>query len=220
MKTFRPAAIALFSLLWLNFALFAQEAQFGGFRFGTDLNYFHQARAVGLVQGKFSSFVVGGFYRHYATNSGMEVGLNLNYKGSENGFRVPVVMNDFRDGQNTSFLAVEGFFHAGPHLGFVNPRIGGIIGYRFNSIGFLADSADNRKINPFYFDLPFGCSIDFPTGYGEVGIGAFFRVGVMNVIHNDGSVVGGVYEGGRSRAITLEISTTFGKKGQKYYRRR
>lgn len=220
MKISKKNIFILFSFLWLNTAVVAQQAQFGGFRIGTDLNYFHQPATFRLVEGKFTSFVMGGFYRHYATNSGMEVGLNLNYKGAADGFRIPVVMNDLRDGQETSFFAVEGFFHAGPHLGFVNPRIGAIAGYRFNQAGFFSDSADTRTINAWYFDLPFGCSVDLPTGYGEVGIGAFYRVGLMNVIKNPNPSSTGVYDGGRSRALTLEISTTFGKKGQRYQRRR
>ncbi|MDP5169693.1 MAG: hypothetical protein NWR72_05570, partial [Bacteroidia bacterium] len=89
------------------------------------------------------------------------------------------------------------------------PKIGYIFGYRFNQSGFFVPGVE-AKINPIYLMLPFGASFNLPTQYGSVGAGAYYNVGIFNVLRSPGGNSGALYNGGRHRYVNFEIVVTFG----------
>ncbi|RMG66738.1 MAG: hypothetical protein D6722_14435 [Bacteroidetes bacterium] len=195
--------------LWLS-PLQAQVRQYVGLRFATNIQYFPQAGQFVLMPGTFTTGVLGAFYSQYRPMSGFSIGLNVNYKDN-NGrgmTNLPVVMQDYREGLNVGHTAVEMDLKAGPRLGVVYPQIGYILGYRFYQDGFLRPGYD-EEINPWYLMLPLGLTTNLPTNFGTVGFGAYYNVGLLNVIRGAGPTGGGLSDGGRQRYITLEINVTY-----------
>jgi len=202
-------------LLYILFLLLSTQclhAQKGvGFRFATDINYFNRAIEYDLVPGAFSTLIFGPFYRSYTEKGGFEVGINIKYKnGDDQGFpNLPVVMQDFKQEQNVGFTAVELDFKVGPSFRPVNPKIGYIVGYQFTASGYNTPGNEQTP-NKIYLALPFGLSVDLPTNFGTVGIGAYYEVGILNVLRNPDPAISGLYDGGRLRSIHLEINVTYG----------
>jgi hypothetical protein len=152
------------------------------------------------------------FYRIYAPNRGIELGLNINYKdGDGSGFpNLPIIMTDFdaTNMQSVGMTALEADLKVGPRFGGIHPKIGYILGYRLRDENFLEEGSPN-EINAWYFQLPFGCTVALPTSYGSVGFGATFELDLTNVIKNNTTLPGSSFRGGRQHAINLEISLTF-----------
>ena len=202
-------ALLLIGLMCLG-NLAVQGQKYFSMHFATDINYLAQAQELDLAASAFTTGKFGIAYANYKDASGFEMGLNVNYKnGDDTGFpNLPVVMNDWGEGQNVGNFSVEMDVKVGPRIWPIYPKIGYILGYRFNQSGWLTDDVD-RKLNPWYLNLPFGLSKNWPTGYGLVGFGAFYNVGVFNVVGNPDPTTGGLYEGGRLRNITLEMTVHF-----------
>ena len=201
----------LTALVCLGPALRAQQGI--GLRFASNLNYFHQARNFALVEDWFSTGVFGLYYSKYAEKSGFEFGANVVYKNATGKGvpNLPVVMRDFgRSGQNVGITAVETDLKVGPRFQAINPKIGYILGYRFRATGFQEPGFD-QATNEWYLYLPFGASANWPTRYGSVGFGAYYLVGITNALKNPapGASGGVFYDGGRMRAINLEMVVTF-----------
>ena len=153
---------------WNHSSLKAQSHLGGGLRFASNINYFPGARDFDLVQSGFTTGVFGVFLSNYTNNSGFEVGFNVVHKGAQGGFNLPVVMTDFSTEQQTSTTSLEMDLKVGPRIKAINPKIGYVFGYRFNSNGFLIDGAEG-EVNPWYLYLPFGVSTSWPTNFGTVG---------------------------------------------------
>ncbi|MEO0583123.1 MAG: hypothetical protein AAF135_12945 [Bacteroidota bacterium] len=178
--------------------------------FATDINYLTQADGLALAPSAFTTGKFGLHYASYKEASGFELGLNVNYKdGDGQGFpNLPVVMRDWGENQNVGNFSVEMDVKVGPRIWPIYPKIGYILGYRFTQTGFTTDG-EEVKLNPIYLNLPFGLSMNWPTGYGLVGFGAFYNVGVLNVVGNPDPSTGSLYEGGRHRSITVEMTVYF-----------
>ena len=128
------------------------------------------------------------------------------------GFALPGVMTDLSDDQNTYVTALELDFKVGPRFQSFHPKIGYLLGYRFNAGGFQAP--EEQEINKLYLHLPFGGGFDWRTRFGTVGVGAFYYIGITNVLKNpnpDGNAGGVIYNGGRMRRLSAEITVSFGK---------
>lgn len=214
MAKFEPMRITIIlfvALVGLTPMLRAQQGV--GVRFAANLNYFHQARDFALVEDWFSTGVLGIFYSQYREKSGFEAGTNVVYKNaSGKGFpNFPVVMQDFGNSdQNVGITAVEMDLKVGPRFQAINPKIGYVVGYRFQATGFQEAGFD-QETNRLYLYLPFGASANWPTRYGSVGFGAYYLVGITNALKNPAPGTTGTvfYDGGRMRAINLEIVVTF-----------
>lgn len=199
----------LLGLLALSSNLMAQPHL--GLRFSSNLNHFHRPEDNDLIEGWFSTGVFGAFFSSEQPNSGYEVGINVVYKNfDEQGFpNLPGVMEDFRPDQQAGLTALEMDFKVGPRFKGFHPKIGYIMGYRFNAGGF--QEPERQEINRFYLSLPFGLSFRLPTQFGSVGAGAYYLIGVTNVLQRlDGVNTQGFYNGGRMRAINLELVVTYG----------
>lgn len=201
---------AWFSILFCLFTLGLSAQDFWGMRFATDINYFARAVDYDLVPGAFTTGKFGLFYNRFNRTSAFEIGLNLNYKNQMDtrGFpNIPVIMEDYGDDpmQRTGLFSLEMDFKVGPKLDPFFPKIGYILGYRFNQAGFTAPGLDLPQ-NQWYLMLPFGLSVNLPTNFGAVGFGASYNVGVLNVLQDPGTGTTGIYDGGRQRSITVEIT--------------
>lgn len=182
-----------------------------GVKFAADFNTFFRSQEHDVVDGFYSNMVIGPFYKAYFKNGGFDVGVNFRYKNNtDRGFpNLPGVMEDFRDDNNIGLTALEMDFKVGPRFGVFNPKMGYILGYRFKSDGFL-EPGSPETVNPVYLSLPLGCSAEFPTGYGSVGAGIFWEVGLTNVIKKPDSFTGqGLYDGSKVRAINVELFILF-----------
>ena len=202
---------------WVTLILPLSAQEGIGLRFASDFNYFHRAIEADLVEGWFSTGKFGPYFRSYNKNGGVEVGLNVVYKnGTGRGFpNFPLVMRDFRENQQVGITALEMDLKAGPHFWVVNPKIGYLWGYRFQTIGVKSNLSDTRNPNQWYFALPFGVSGDWYTGFGTIGGGLYYQVGITNVMRKPTGFSGVIYDGGKMRAITAEITVTFHTKEEK-----
>lgn len=199
--------ILFLGMVLLSSSGFAQS--YLGLRFASNINYFPRSEEFGLVGGAFTTGIFGISFSNYQPASGFSVGLNVNYKdGNGKGFpSLPVVMQDYgADAQNVGHTSVEMELKVGPKVGILYPQIGYILGYRFTQTGFLRDSGSDREINPLYLMLPFGATTNLPTNFGTVGFGAFFNVGILNVMRPEQPARN---NGGRQRFINLEITVAY-----------
>lgn len=214
-------------LLFLLLLPASTSAQQGfGMRFASNINYFPRHEEFDLLPGSFTSGVFGVFYRTYNAYGGLELGLNANYKNfTGKGLpNFPVVMQDFNTGKKAGFTALELDLKVGPRFGAFNPKIGYIFGYRFKQSNFTVFDPlpDTISFNKLYMLLPFGASFDFFTGFGTVGIGAYYNVGILNVRHstpnyNRRAFDGGIYPGGKWSSFNFEITVTFNTRNQGKY---
>lgn len=209
--------------------LFAQQGW--GMRFSSNFNHFVRPNEYSLADNWFSTGVLGAFYRSYNAYGGYEIGLNTVYKNNTGkGFpNLPVVMRDFTKdkSQNVGITALEMDLKVGPRFGVINPKIGYVMGYRFRKSGFynpLELNEDTVTTNGFYLNLPFGLSADFPTGFGTVGFGAYYYIGILNIRHAPiwyknayRPYLDGFYPGGNLNSVNLEITVTFNTNNQQAY---
>ncbi|MEL6675605.1 MAG: hypothetical protein AAFR61_25580 [Bacteroidota bacterium] len=199
----------LLGCLFLSSSLLSAQSGFG-LRFASNINYFPRGDEHQLVEHFYTTGILGFFFSNYKERHGFELGLNVVYKnGDDKGLpNFPVVMRDFGlGGENVGITSAEMDLKVGPRFGFVNPKIGYVIGYRFQQTGFLKDGLDQGIVN-WYLMLPFGASVNLPTNYGSVGFGAYYNVGLLNVLKNPGPGTGSIYDGGRQRYINFEIVVT------------
>ncbi|MBX7240926.1 MAG: hypothetical protein K1X92_04195 [Bacteroidia bacterium] len=213
---------------------FAQQGF--GFRFASHFNHFPNQEEFDLIPNWFSSGQVGGFYRSYNAYGGAEVGLSINYKRTKDGKgfpNLPLVMQDFpaKDQLGNSVRSDVGMtsleldMRLGPRFGAVNPKIGYILGYRLNQQNIIDPTnvnPDTVRLNRVYLGLPFGATVDFFTGFGTIGIGAFYNIGLLNVRHKPenwtcGDFSCGFYPGGKWNSVSLEMTVTFNSGDQKNY---
>lgn len=211
-------------LVWLAlllpmFAALPAHAQRGiGFRFGSDFDYFFRAKSNPLVDGWWSNLVFGTYYEAYFKEGGAQLGLNILYKNDrEKGFpNFPLIQRDWKRGQNIGLTALEMDFKVGPRFGLFNPKIGCQIMYCIKREGFL-EQGDSSRLNRVYGTLPFGCSLEGPTGYGSVGFGVFYNIGLNNVIK---APTPGLrdYDGSKIRGLRFELNIVFsaGKQEEKH----
>ena len=183
-----------------------------GMRFSSNLNYFPRAEEHTLAPGAFTTGIFGPYFRHDRPYSSIEVGIQVQYKsGDDKGFpNFPGIMSDFKDGQNTGLTALEMDAKVGPRFGWFYPRIGYVIGYRFETDGFQIDGGE-QEVSKLYVHLPFGFGTNWKTRFGSVGTGLYYIVGITNVLKNPdpGSLYGGFYNGGRMHAVNVEITCAF-----------
>jgi hypothetical protein len=185
-----------------------------GLRFSSNINYFFRAEDHQLAPSAFTTGILGVFYRLDRPFSSFEAGLNIVYKNlEEDGFSLPGVMQDFSDDQQVGLTAVELDIKVGPRFDWFYPRIGFIMGYRFDSGGFQPEKPEIDPIKKFYLHLPFGAAAILPTNWGSVGFGAYYQIGVSKVLDIDQDsiiLLGDSPTGGRWRAVNLEIIVTYG----------
>lgn len=207
-------ALPLFLLLLsLQFSAVAQRGI--GFRFGSDFNHFFRADQHPLVDGWWSHLVFGSYYEAYFQDGGAQIGLNILYKNDrDKGFpNFPVVQRDWRGGQNIGLTALELDLKVGPRFGLFNPKIGAQMMYCLRREGFL-EQGDTSSLNRMYLQLPFGLSLEGPTGYGSVGFGVFYSIGLNNVIQ---APTPGLrdYDGSKIRGLRFELNIVFSAGEQK-----
>jgi hypothetical protein len=215
----RPVNILIRTALALTISLsaIALHAQRGiGFRFGTDMNHFFRADRHPLVDGWWSHLLFGSYYEAYFQDGGAQFGLNILYKNDrDKGFpNFPVVQRDWRDNQNIGLTALEMDLKVGPRFGLFNPKIGCNIMYCFRREGFLEAGDTTSSLNRVYGLLPFGLSLEGPTGYGSVGFGVFYNIGMNNVIQ---APTPGLrdYDGSKIRGLRFELNIVFSAGEQK-----
>lgn len=192
------------------------QAQRGvGVRFGSDLNHFFRAQKHPLVDGWWSQLVFGPYYQAYFQDGGAQIGLNILYKNnSDKGFpNFPVIQRDLKAGQNIGITALELDLKVGPRFGLFNPKIGANLFYCFKREGFLEDG-ETAELNRTYFAIPFGLSIEGPTGYGSVGFSVYYNIGFNNVIK---APTPGLrdYDGSKIRTLRIELFVLFQAGSQK-----
>lgn len=209
--------IALCLCLLMSGTLFAQEQRpwdAVGLRFASYINWFPRANEYSLAPGAYTTGVLGVYYKKFSPTSGYEVGINVNYKNADDqGFpNLPVIMRDFGDSpdQNVGVTGIELDLKAGPRFGPIHPKIGYVLGYRVNPMGFFEAGTDQTP-NRIYLLLPLGTSVDLPTRWGSVGFGSFFHIGLLNVASKPDGFVGN-WDGGRLRAVSFEIIVSYGNR--------
>lgn len=187
-----------------------------GFRFGTDLSYFSRAEDQPVVDHFWTQLNVGAYYQAYFSNGGFQFGAHFIYKGQEggSGLSFPVVMKDLSKQQNLGITAVETELKVGPRFGPVNPRMGMTLGYFISQKGWIDDTTQTVKLNRTYFLLPLGASAEFPTQYGSVGFGVYYKVGLTNIVQRPAGYPGD-WNGSRFRAVNFEITNVFAAGKQK-----
>jgi hypothetical protein len=187
-----------------------------GFRFGSDVDHFFRADEHPVVDGWWSQMVFGTYYQAVFQDGGAQLGLNLLYKNSTGkGFpNLPVVMRDWRDDQNVGVTALEMDLKVGPRFGIFNPRIGYDIFYCIKRDGFLEPDDTTSRLNRVYAMLPFGLSVEGPTGYGSVGFGIYYNIGLNNVIK---APTPGLrdFDGSKIRGLRFELTILFSAGEQK-----
>jgi hypothetical protein len=209
------------TLLFLSLfaAIHTLPAQRGvGFRFATGLNYFYRGEEHPVVDGWWSHLVVGPYYQAVFSNGGYQVGLHLIHKGQlgqkGGGLSLPIVMRDITKGQNVGITAIEGEVKVGPRFGPINPRMGFEFAYILMQRGWTDDTTQTVNLNKTYFTLPFGFSAEFPTQYGSVGFGVYYKVGLSNVIARPPGYPGD-WNGSRLRSLQIEVTNLFNAGKQK-----
>lgn len=176
-----------------------------GFRFGADFNHFYQPeRQTPLIDGYFSTVVLGAFYKHYYTNGLIEAGVNFVIKEQEGGLTFPVVMQNFRDTENSGMTAVEFQFMVGPRLWYFYPKFGFLASRLIHMDGMISDRALNLELTRWNLTIPVGFAFDFPTSFGSTGFGGYYDVGLSRIIESRD-----YQHGGRLRAWNFELHVAF-----------
>ena len=78
----------------------------------------------------------------------------------------------------------------------------------FKREGFLEDG-EQADLNNIYVALPFGVSIEGPTGYGSVGFSVFYEIGLNNVIKNPDPRGLQDFDGSKIRGLNFELFVLF-----------
>lgn len=219
-----PLRTVLFSLLFLTnleCELKAQndgyQSSKGGFglRFGVDFNRFVDANANPLIEGYFSSAVIGPFYKSYYAFGCLETGLNLNYKGRDGQFTLPFVNENFRSGENNALLGLEAVFIVGPRIGFVYPKFGLIGGVWQQQQGWKDLNGTNIELYGWYMNLPVGLSLDLPTSFGSTGLGLYYKIGLTSIYRDLNRLDQPVGNWkGKLRSIYAELHVMFWTRGK------
>lgn len=171
---------------------------------------FNRATQVGepVPAGWFSDAAIGLCYKSYWWGAGWEGSLLWVYKGAPGELRLPFVNQDFKQGQTTAYKAVEAAFRFGPRWSIFYPRTGVAIGYRYQQQGLSLTPA-SRPVNRWYAFLPLGMALELPTGFGTVGVSAYYEIGFTNLLQRPpGST--GLYEGAKLRRFLVEIHSLWG----------
>lgn len=203
--------VVIISLLLLFVGVSASAQRSIGMRFAGDFNHFFRADEFETREGWWSNAVIGGYYQAYFQNGGFRIGANLLYKSNtDRGFpNFPVVMADFTDNTNIGITALEMDLKVGPRFDWFNPQTGYLIGHQFKHEGYV-DSSSTAVSNSFYIAVPFGASFDFPTGYGAVGFGIFYEIGLSSVLDEKTTQPGSTAaNGSRFRTLNIEITVSF-----------
>ena len=176
-----------------------------GFRFGADFNRFFQPeRLTPLIDGSFSTLILGMFYKHYYTNAVFEFGFNWVAKEQSGRLVFPVVMQNFRDGENTGLTALEAQFLVGPRIWYLYPKFGFIASRIIHLDGALSDPDLRLSLMDWNLSIPVGFSFDFPTTFGSTGLGGYYDIGLSRVIESRN-----YNHGGRLRAWNFELHVAF-----------
>lgn len=201
------SALLLLSLSVCGSTLVAQRGF--GFRFASNFNHFFRAEQNALIDGSFSTLVIGPYYQAYFSNGGWQAGLNFVQKGNtDKGFpNLPVVMRDYNGPHNVGFTALEFDMKVGPRFGPINPKIGYIIGYRFKHEG-MVEPAFDYELRDMYVNLPFGVTADFPVQYGSVGFGIHYLVGLTGQMKPPAGINPN-FTAGTQRALNIELFVVF-----------
>jgi hypothetical protein len=192
------------------------QASKGGFglRFGVDFNRFLDGSINPLIDGYFSSAVIGPFYKSYYAFGCLETGINLNYKGRDNQFTLPFVNENFRSGENNSLQGIEAVFIVGPRIGYFYPKFGLIGGIWQRQQGWN-DAGKRIELSGWYMNLPVGLSLDLPTSFGSTGLGLYYKIGLTNIYREldmNYRPVGNW--DGKLRSIYAELHVMFWTKGK------
>lgn len=188
-----------------------------GMRFSANSSHFFRAEDHPLVDGSWTNLVIGPFWKSYPDYGGFEAGINFVYKPS-NSDGLPVIMDDYPDGQENQRIGLMGAefdFKAGPRFDFINPKIGMKLGYRFSQDGYFKRDTASYALNNIYFNLPIGCSGEFPTEWGCVGFGIFYEIGITNVYRNPDPGSGVIHDGSKVRSLNIEITVAVATGDQK-----
>lgn len=178
-------------------------------RFATTFHHFFRADEMNLMDGRFSTAVLGASYKFYGYAGHAEFGLCIGHKEQEGGFSLPLVMEDYPAGEdyNTAYTYYQAELKVGPRVWWhVYPKFGMVTGYRSRKIGFYDEDLDQderTELNNWYLGMPVGVTVDLPTSFGTTGIGFFYEFGLSNVMNGEGWD-----QGGRMNAITFEIHAT------------
>ena len=208
--------LALLVLLATCSTPLSLKAQRGvGLRFGTDMSHFFRAPDHPLVDGWWSNLVFGPYYQAYFDDGGAQIGVNILYKNNDDkGFpNFPVIQRDFKSGQNIGLTALEFDLKVGPRFGLFNPKIGANVFYCLQRDGFL-EQGEVANLNRTYVALPFGLSIEGPTGYGSVGFSVYYNIGLNNVIKAPSAGLRD-YDGSKIRTLRFEFFVLFQAGSQK-----
>jgi hypothetical protein len=193
---------------WMCLCSLALAQQGFGLSFQGRFNYFTDTGEP-VPPGWFSDGAIVLTYKSYWWGAGFETGLTWVYKGGPQEVRLPLLNNDFRQGQITAYKAVEGAFRFGPRWKVFYPRTGLVGGYRYQQLN-LSDPQSGRLPNPWYATLPLGLSIELPTGFGTTGFSVYYEIGLTNHLKRPANI-SGAYEGTKLRRLTFEIHVMWGR---------
>ena len=185
-----------------------------GVRFITDFDHFFRSQEFDVVDGWWSAAGIGAYYQVVFKHGGFRAGINV--LGKPAGRGLPVVMQNFSDDTDVGFTMIEGELRVGPRFKFFNPQLGFIFGYYITQKGFL-EPGSTESVVPINLTMPFGGTFEWPTGYGSVGFGLFYNVGLTNVMRDPTPGNGEPHDGSKLRTIRFEINTLFstGKQAKK-----
>ena len=176
-----------------------------GLRFGADFNQFFQPeKRTPLIDGTFSTMVLGAFYKHYYPNALIEFGLNWVVKEQSGRLVFPVVMQNFRDSENSGLTALEAQFMVGPRIWYLYPKFGLLASRLIHLDGVVSDPDLNLKLMKWNLSIPVGFSFEFPTAFGSTGFGGSYDIGLSRVIESQE-----YNHGGRLRAWNVELHVAF-----------
>lgn len=179
-----------------------------GLRFGSYLHSFSDRNEDLLVNGQFTTGVLGVNMYQYFEKSRLEYGLNIIHKGTSDALfpNLPLIMQDFGDAKDINMTAIEAHIKAGPSFDVFFPYVGYAVGYRLSVDNF--QNNNQRRVNRIYFSLPMGFSFNFPTNFGSVGFGGAYYVGLTNVLAKVGEESGT----GRLQVVGFELTVSYGDK--------
>jgi hypothetical protein len=191
--------------VWLYSLLYAQKGI--GLLFQGRFNYATD-RGEPVPSGWFSDAAIGVHGKSYWWGAGWEASLLWVYKGSPSEVRLPLVTQDFKQGQVTAYKAVEGAFRFGPRWQIFYPKTGIAIGYRYQQQGLSLDTT--RHAQRWYAFLPLGVTLELPVQFGTTGVSAYYEIGLTNILYRPPNA-SGAYEGSKLRRLLIEVHVMWGK---------
>lgn len=191
--------------VWLCSLLHAQKGI--GLLFQGRFNY-ATARGEPVPSGWFSDAAIGLHVKNYWWGAGWETSLLWVYKGGPSEVRLPLVTQDFKQGQVTAYKAIEGAFRFGPRWHIFYPKTGIAVGYRYQQQGLSLDSA--RQAQRWYAFLPLGITFELPVQFGTTGVSAYYEIGLTNLLYRPPHTAG-AYEGSKLRRFLVEVHVMWGE---------